>query len=174
MLRAVRRAGARSALSATICAPAALPCSPLRSRRRPRLVARQPDRPAADDVAVSRADADLRRRRAGDARRGIHAARPRARRSARASACRGCTSRTNRSTRPTRSRRAVSRPRSRARGRSARPRSRCRRRATRATPPPPTRRAPGSQRRSSCLATSSRRSFANASCTAPTSRWSTA
>ena len=90
------------------------------------MVARQPRRPRAEHVAVSRADAGVRRRGAGDAGRRVHAAVPRAGARRHARPGRACTSRTNRSTRPTRSRRAASRRRSRARDTSARRRSRCR------------------------------------------------
>ena len=75
--RALRRAGPRSSRAPSSLRLRRSPARPLRSRRGPRLVARQPDRPAADDVALSRADADLRRRRAGHARRRFHAARAR-------------------------------------------------------------------------------------------------
>ena len=51
---------------------------PLRSGRRARLVARQPQGTRAEHVAVSRADAALRRRNARHARRGLHAADSRA------------------------------------------------------------------------------------------------
>ena len=84
-----------------------------RSWRRETLAGR-----AADDVAVPRADADLRRRdsRSRSAKASRRSSTPR--RSARRSASSGSTSRTSRSTRPTRSRRAASRRRSRARSTS--------------------------------------------------------
>src|SRR5579872_5143998 len=78
MLGAVRRAGPRSTRPAfSLLLRGAAP-RPLRSRSRPRVVARLAARARAEHVAVSRADAALRRRDAGDARRGVHAARPRA------------------------------------------------------------------------------------------------
>ena len=55
----------------TTSASAALRCSPATTWPGARLVARQSQGSRADHVAVSRADAALRRRRAGDARRGF-------------------------------------------------------------------------------------------------------
>ena len=69
----------------------------------------------AEYVAVSRADAALRRRRAADARRRLDAAAPRATRlGEELGLARASSSRTSRSIRPTPSRRAASPPRSRA------------------------------------------------------------
>ena len=111
MLRAVRRRALRRPRAASplsvVRHAAAAPATTWRAARawsRDSLAGR-----GADDVALSRAAAALRRRDAGHARRGLHAAAAHAPRSATRSASSGSTSRTSRSTRPTRSRRADSR-----------------------------------------------------------------
>ena len=121
VLRSLRRAAARPARAdhhLCVCGAPLLARYDLDDGAR--LVARQPEGPRAEHVAVSRADAALRRRDAGDARRRVHAAdsRAHARRDARPRS--RSTSRTNRSTRPIRSRRGASRRRSRGRSTWAR------------------------------------------------------
>ncbi len=156
MLRALRRRSVRPARAPLLCPSCgAAAAGPLRSRRGARLVARRAGRARADDVAVPRAAAALRRRDAGHAGRRVHAAAARRARSARRSDSTTSTSRTSRSTRPTRSRRAACRRRSPGPRRSARHDLRCRPPATPAMPPRPTRPPPVCAARSSCRATPS-------------------
>ena len=106
----------RSAQANSISARAALPCSRATISRRARAWSRESlAGRERDHVAVSRADAALRRRGAAHARRRLDAAHPRdaARRASSASS--GCSSRTSRSTRRTLSRRAACPRPSRAR-----------------------------------------------------------
>ena len=74
MLRALRGAAAGPARAAFSLHLRRSPARPLRSRGGAALVARVARRPRAEHVALSRADADLRRRAPGDAWRRLHAA----------------------------------------------------------------------------------------------------
>ena len=110
-----------------------------------RLVARDARRPRADDVAVPRADAALRRRSAGHARRGLHAAVPR--RDARRDARPRPALRQGRVAQPdefVQGARSVGGDHAREVPRRRRP-SRCRRPAMPATPPPRTPPRPASR-----------------------------
>ena len=74
MLRAMRGAAARSTRPSPSLRLRRAAARPLRSRTGARLVAGHPLVPSADDVALSRALAGVRRRRAGHAGRRLHAA----------------------------------------------------------------------------------------------------
>src|SRR6516165_3404348 len=74
MLRTVRSARPRSPEPSPSVPVWRTAPGPLRSPKGPLLVARQPQRPGTEHVAVSRDAADLRRRDARDPRRRIHAA----------------------------------------------------------------------------------------------------
>ena len=165
-MRALRRRTVRSARAALSLSVLRLPLlarydlAAARAWKRESLAGRAPEH-----VAVSRADAAASRRRAGHARRRVHAAVSRGATGRARSVSSACSSRTNRSIRPTRSRRAASRPPSLVRARSARTRLPSRRRATPATPPPPIRRPPDSSARCSSRRTPSSPSSTNAGCT---------
>ena len=96
---------ARASFSLSVLQPPA--AGPLRSGGGARVEDGIARRPRAEHVALSRADAAAAGRRAGHARRRLHAADSCAGASARRSASIACSSRTNRSIRPTRSRRAA-------------------------------------------------------------------